>query len=316
MASLAKLMIAYFPIDTDAFELKMNARAYDGPLIEVDADTYHSQVALRRTIARSEHGAYHVCPECWHEAAWETLELILTDMATHSASHFHLNVEGRRMSWRNDLLGDEFEVIAGDLGTLPADALSPLDLAGAQVQEDLILMHPSPSGALVCVAGHLCFASGWSLPEKLGLPFLEIHAHIPQFVDRIGVASDLLMRRLRPGRPVMRLNWTISESDDLNRAPSRRSHWETKGREVTESNAGERCFFRVEKQTLTRLARTGATLFTIHTYINTIAEVCADPERARILRGAVAAMSPETVAYKHAGDYYDALVAYLNRRVG
>jgi dimethylamine monooxygenase subunit A len=306
-------MIRYFPIDRPAFEMKMNARAYGGPLIEIDADLYVGQVRQRRSIVLSDAKYYHRCSDGAIEAAWEVALHLMSGMARSYPQWFQFEPSGNRLEWRNTLLDEHFDVVFGDAGSLPEGVLSPLDLIGRQLQEDLILMQPNASRESICVAGHLCFAAGWCLGDKIGRSFLQIHSDVPLFDDQIGRASDLLMRRLQPGRSAMRCNWTISESDDLDRSPRCRHLWSKKGSEIDSSNAGERCYFRVERQTLTNLPKTGSTLFTIHTYINSIAEVCADPERLRLLRGAIRTMPDETVSYKRATAYYPALVEYLDR---
>ena len=59
-----------------------------------------------------------------------------------------------------------------------------------------------------------------------------------------------------------------------------------------------RIWVRVERQTLSRVPGADAVLFTVHTRSRTVAEVCADAERARRLHAALVAMGPEMRAYK------------------
>ena len=78
-------------------------------------------------------------------------------------------------------------------------------------------------------------------------------------------------------------------------------------------NPGERCFLRLERQTLSRLPATRAILFTIHTYNIPIAAVAADPDHARRLAGNLRTMPPALQRYKGLDRYADALLAYLDR---
>ncbi len=304
------MAIKYFPIEEPAFEMTMNARAYAGPLIEIVLERYESEISLRRQIVATDPAYYHACPYDALDSVWETVELVLTDLAEHHPNHFSLEKMGSRSVWTNRLLGERIEF---EIGKAIGDYSSPLDFLGSQIQDDLILMRTALDGEAVCSAGHLCFAAGWCLGDKLGRSFLNIHEEVPLFHEQIGISSDLLLRRLKPGRPVMRCNWTISETDDLNRAPRFKQEYISKGATVTPENAGERCFFRVERQTLSRLPISGAILFTIHTYINTIAEVVEDTVRREMLKGAILTMPATTRRYKSADAYYEALAEYLQR---
>ena len=126
------------------------------------------------------------------------------------------DAEGARWRWTNRLLGTETAFTMGDPATLP---LPPLDWVGRQVQEDLCLMDGNEPGTPL-VAGHLCFASGWCLDDKMGQSFLAIHSPVPGFAENIGRPADLMMQRIKVGRPTARVNWTIHPSDRLNCAPA------------------------------------------------------------------------------------------------
>jgi hypothetical protein len=83
---------------------------------------------------------------------------------------------------------------------------------------------------------------------------------------------------------------------------------------VDAGNAGEALFVRVERQTLSRLPRTGAILFTIHTRSRPLAAVAGEPGRARRLLDAVRTMPPEMARYKGIAPLRDALAGYLEPR--
>src|SRR6185312_8299011 len=85
-------------------------------------------------------------------------------------------------------------------------------------------------------------------------------------------------------------------------------------RGITGVNAGERCFLRLEWQTLSRLPTTNGILFTIHTSIRPLVQVIDDPERLRRLAAVVKGIPRPTREYKGMAGYYDALVDYLEAR--
>jgi hypothetical protein len=98
------------------------------------------------------------------------------------------------------------------------------------------------------------------------------------------------MRRLRPERPVWRANWTLRTTDRLDLPPG------TPLPPPPEDPGA--IWVRVERQTLSRLTGCDAVLFTVHTRSRTIAEVAADPVRARRLHRALEAMDDAMRAYK------------------
>lgn len=193
-----------------------------------------------------------------------------------------------------------------------------LDWLGRQFQQDLVLMgHRKSRGRggegqqgeeLVCLGGHLCFGSGWSLADKMGKPILDIHAQVPGFAEAAGTATDRLLRRLKAGRPIGRWNWTLSAIDRLNLAPFLAHVWMSSREQITPQNAGERCFVRAERQTLSRLPRPRGILFTIHTYLTSVEDVAADSTACRRL---LRCLPGETRAYREMANCVDALIAYL-----
>lgn len=302
-------MLYAFPFDNDRYEMAMNARAGVGALIEVEPDRYAAQLALKRDILASDEAYYFQCPPTAEPLAWEALEILLPHMAKTLPQFFSLNAMNPRWVWRNKLTDETTRFTPGVTDSLPR---SPLDWLGRQVQEDLIFMAPGSEGGTVCVAGHLCFASGWSLGDKLGRTFSQVHAEVPEFAERLGRPADLLMGRLKAGRPVERLNWTIHATDQLNLAPVLAHEWTRSRHEVTPKNAGTQCVLRLERQTLTRLPRTVGTLFTIHTYVHPMAEVAVDPARARRMAAILRDMPEATRRYKGLTPYINPLLSYLD----
>lgn len=173
--------------------------------------------------------------------------------------------------------------------------------------EDLLLLDAArPDVPLV--AGSLCFPNGWEIGAALGRPVLAIHAPVPGFGATIGGPTLALMRRLRGGRAVWRANWTLRTTDRPDLPP---------GTPLPSppADAGD-VWVRVERQTLSRIPGAEAVLFTVHTRSRTVAEVCADPVRARRLAGALATMGPEMRTYKGIEGLAGPVLAWLDRRPG
>ena len=68
---------------------------------------------------------------------------------------------------------------------------------------------------------------------------------------------------------------------------------------ITEDNASEMMYLRVERQTLRRLPKSNTILFTIKTYMKKIVDACENnPEVAKRLAGALRNWPPEMLRYK------------------
>ena len=305
--------LSYFPFDRDEFRLTMDARALgDAPLIEV-GEGYHEQIALKARITAEDYPlVFHAPPET-EPLQWEMLDLLLSDMARQYPDDFEYRKRaGGERLWINRLLSCHQYFTPGDPATLP---LPPLEWIGRQVQEDLLLMEAREDGETVLVAGHVCFPSKWSLREKIGQTFLEIHEPVPGFGVGPGRAADTLMRRLKAEVPITRVNGSVAPTDRLDLLPERAADWNESEEEITAENAGERCFLRMERQTLTRLPESRGILFTIRVYLAPVSDLVGEPEKLRRFAGVVKTMPPETLEYKGMTRYVDALIGYLDRQL-
>ena len=131
----------------------------------------------------------------------------------------------------------------------------PLVRAGLAVQDDLCVMeHDGHDWRLT--AAIVCFPTSWQLADKIGRPQGRIHEPVPHFDATLTRRVDTFFDRLAPGRIVSRRNWGITPHPLLfvpaYEALPRPEPWDV-----------EHLWLRSERQTLRRLPRTGAVLFTI-----------------------------------------------------
>jgi hypothetical protein len=85
---------------------------------------------------------------------------------------------------------------------------------------------------------------------------------------------------------------------------------------ITEQNAGDRLYLRVERQTLRRLPITGAVLFGIRVHVYPLARAITSPDTAAGLAAAVRALPAEMAHYKSLPMFQEAMLAWLDRRAG
>lgn len=179
--------------------------------------------------------------------------------------------------------------------------LHPLDIAGRLVQEDLVVMVPV-DGRLVFAAGSVCSPNRWDLRSKLGRPLAEVHAPVSRLNDQLVDPIDKALERLTPTRSFWRLGWGLLDTPALYQPVDG-----TAPAPPTVVTADD-VHVRVERETLRRFPNTACVLFTIRTHITRLTDVAADPEAARRLREAVAAMPDDVRDYKRL-DRIDAVLA-------
>ena len=144
--------------------------------------------------------------------------------------------------------------------------IAALEAVARVVAEDLVIMMPPTENleaGYVLGAAVLCFPTRWRLRDKIGRPMRVIHAPVPGYESQIGRSTNRVFDTL-DSRVVVRTNWSLLDSGELHQPSAR--HFVADDPTLTRENAGERVWVRTERQTLRRLARTGAVLFTIRVF--------------------------------------------------
>jgi hypothetical protein len=190
---------------------------------------------------------------------------------------------------------------------LSDETLPPLLRAGMLVQDDLVIMIKRDAGWSIAAA-HLSFPSSWLLAEKFDRPMEEVHAHVPGFQGgtRNAAMINRIFDNLLPDQPAERFNWSINWREQL-------FHPET-GR--NDAAAPDEAVVRVERQTLTKLPKTGAIVFTIRIYLDpvTLFENHADGRRlALALAAQLEALTEPQLSYKGLDRQRSRLVALLRQ---
>jgi hypothetical protein len=300
-----------FDLPQDVFTMAVGARPLaDAPMFLVDA-AYGDELGQKAAILADDYEYYvKYIPESlpWQ---WELLAERLPELAAAYPQHFALERAGAGWIWRNGLLGTTTRLAPGDAESL---GLAPIDWLGRQVQEDLLLLAGDEAAGFPLAAGQLCFANHWCLADKLGLPMLGIHRPVPGYAEQVGRSTDLLMGRLKPGRPVWRQNWSVVASPQLNLAARYNDAMLRLKAEIRTENVGERCFLRVERQTLSRLPTSGAVLFTIRSFVAPLGELAEKPGWAARFRQLLESTPAALLAYKGMAAYLPALLSYLDER--
>ena len=154
----------------------------------------------------------------------------------------------------------------------------------------------------------------WSLEFDIGMAFHEWHGPVPVAHD-IGVFDRALkfLLRLQYGRPVRRLNWTMTVNPRLDTSPENAPLWAPDRTTVTPDNVGGKLHLRVELQTLFRLPRSNAILFGIRCYLISLDEILRVRKWRRRLHRVLRDLHPELIDYKGLARYRQTAVDYLAR---
>ncbi|KAJ5682587.1 hypothetical protein N7462_005752 [Penicillium macrosclerotiorum] len=198
---------------------------------------------------------------------------------------------------------------------LPED---PMATAARLIQDDLALMFERPDGEYYLLAGAILLAGFWRLSDKFGMPLSEIHTSgdVPQFREKLERGMMNFFRRLKPEEPVLRNNYFIQVDDSLAWSHSigpedaATVSWNT----AAKNKAIEHHFFRSERQSLRRLPRSGAVVFTIRTYFEPITEIVKEPYVPGRLASAIRSWGDDVSRYKGKEKYEEVLLEYLDQK--
>ena len=182
---------------------------------------------------------------------------------------------------------------------------SPLEDAASRVSDDLCILLPDARGEWMLRAASLVAPTFWSLAEKIGQPLAGLHGTVPDanpdLVSRIARMFDAL----RPGTVLERFNWTVQASRA--RFTPRSAPLKAMARTTPDEAALDLLYFRVERQTISKLPGTGAVLFTIRVCMDPLSAALPDARHRKAFAAAWDGIDPVLGAYK-GWPAYDRLV--------
>ena len=223
----------------------------------VQDEAYGPQMAARDRLIAQARDKVHALDPGAEPAAQETLDTVLAQL------------EGRP---GHAVTADS--VTRPDGVTVALDRDDPLATAGRLVQEDLCLMEKRGGDEHLLTGAVLCFPAGWTLSEKFMRPMLRIHAPVVQYDADIARRVQRLLDGIRAGRPLWRANAHYYDDPALF-APQPENAPRSK-------REGAGAYIRSERQCLLRLPRSGAVLFSIHTFMLRADSLRADQQAALI----------------------------------
>jgi hypothetical protein len=161
-----------------------------------------------------------------------------------------------------------------------------------QLEPDLVLLAPNSGNQFTVAAGCVCFPSSWRLTDKLGQSVEEVHQPVPQLNAALGPQIDRLLSHLRPGKCVVRANWSVCRQPELNQHPDRNLSG------IPPDATSDEAWLRREDQCLFTLAKTGGVVFGIRVTHIAWRDLRSNPVAARSVARALRSMPPEMLEYK------------------
>ncbi|KAG6354156.1 hypothetical protein INS49_004760 [Diaporthe citri] len=207
---------------------------------------------------------------------------------------FSLSDDGK--IFRNGITGASFPTLP------PDDSVQALRRLGEIIEDDMFLLHETEQGhrsvAYVC-----CYCSGFDPSQKLDKLLPEIHKPVPSY-NKIGPSMDRYFKKLEVGKNVKRVNWSVVDSPILFNCKGNHVNEEdldhvTRDEDIDISKARIRC----ELQTLSRLPKTRALLFSFKTHLYTLEEIKSEglgPQLADAIDGLGKGNAPGMWQYKGA----------------
>ncbi|MEN9693061.1 MAG: hypothetical protein RLZZ330_705 [Actinomycetota bacterium] len=268
----------YYPVDPRGNRLTVGLRTLDlATWFEFD-ENFDAEIAVKFELDKSGADVFALTPE-GEDGVAEFLEL-----AEENLQQFHPT----RFTESNSLI--DFS---------------------KTVQEDICIMS-NIDGKWVLTAAVLYAPSRWRLFDKIGKDLEGIHGPVPGYQPQIGKAVEVTFDKLTTDRSVWRANWTLLDDDTRFQPAPPTPENQLK---ISGANLDEQIFFRVERQTLRKMPRTGDIVFTIRTYVTPLGELLKQIDSPSAMLEAIRTMESEHVEYKGWKTLKPALIAHLERDI-
>lgn len=247
-----------------------------------------------------------------HPEAYPAALELLEEMANYLPERYPSLFERIPVGLKNLYSGESFNIVERPLKE------DPMAMCGRWVQDDLALMIERPDGQYYLLAGAVLLAGFWRLTDKYQMSLSRIHtsADVPSFKEKLECGMMKFFTRLKCDAMYSRNNYFIQVDDCLPWSHSIGSEddkvvsWGT----AEDNKAIQHHFYRSERQSLRRLPKTGAILFTIRTYFLPITEVAKEDYVPGRLASAIRSWDDDVSKYKGKAKYGDVLLKYLDEK--
>ena len=306
-----------FPFPEDDYRYSVNMEPHtpkggEGSVYEhfIDVDEHYLSEMKERSLVLGEMPHRCLAMEHMDLACWDMIERCMVTMSQDYPQHFSLQRNGENWIWENKLLAEKDEFVFGDSTTLP---MPPMEYIGRQVQGDFALLDQR-EGNLFLDAGIITCPADWSLAFDAGMSFTEWHGPVPMAHSE-GIFERALkyLTAMQVGKPVRRLNWTLTVNARMDTSPETYHEWGHERASVTPENVAEKVYLRVELQVLDRMPRSNALMFSIRTYLMSLEDIVTNPEWAKRMHRVMKTLPEPLIDYKGLTRFHGMVVDYLSQ---
>ncbi|QSZ30402.1 hypothetical protein DSL72_004925 [Monilinia vaccinii-corymbosi] len=225
--------------------------------------TYLHEHTIRASLLETQHPCVIQVLPVALEATHELLALVIEFLLQRYPDHFTLISPSKIL---NKLTGEEHVIGRGCQG--------PLETAARLCMEDFNILLQDPSASdpeeWKLMASATLFPAGWKLQERIGSSMAVLHAPVPGWKDNLGKSVNRYFTHLTPRTCMERSNLFIQSTPILFQdAPEPTRPNASHPAPLTPSDI----YVRRERQTFTRLEKSGAVLFTVRTYMEKLIEL-------------------------------------------
>ncbi len=175
-------------------------------------------------------------------------------------------------------------------GEVPNQSMpSALEEAASLVSDDLCVLEANRPGDWRLTAGVLCAPTYWTLPERIGLDLGGLHGPVPGGDPQLASRVGRIFTGLAPGVVLERFNWTVQASEKRY----------TPDRPGVAGKSPHDLHFRVERQSIRKLPRSGAVVFTIRICLDPLMPILEDGATREAFEDAWLGASQDVRQYKH-----------------
>ncbi|ODQ79777.1 hypothetical protein BABINDRAFT_171402 [Babjeviella inositovora NRRL Y-12698] len=209
--------------------------------------------------------------------------------------------------------GESFDIVTRPLKE------DPMRIAAKLVQDDISILIEEEDGQYYMRGGAVMLAGSWRMKDKINLPLSSIHtrANVPRYKENLQGSMERFFSRQTPDKAVLRNNYFFQTNNDLAWSASLGPETSEDFHRNYESNMAttiDQVYLRSERQSMRRLPKTGATIFTIHTYFFPVAQMCDEPFVARRLLDGISSWTEDIERFRGLAMYKDVLLPFLENK--
>ena len=262
--------------------------------LELD-NKFEEEILLKKNLLNTNREDVLQISEGSQDEQEEVLESILNYLQEFHSDKYKFSKDSIYVESTNDLYDlNQFE--------------NPIELASLLVQEDLVLMSPKKN-EFYLEAASLSAPSHWSLTEKFSKSLMDLHDGVPGYKEDIGKRVDEIFNKLPTERILERYNWSIYDDPKLFQPVHSKPLVEFK------ETKPYKLFLRVERQTIRKLPKNGAVLFTIRVHVDPIESILDDKRSLESLKMAIENLSGPMKKYKSIDQFEESLIDWLKDKI-